>query len=102
MLCAYLISQGAFHGSKGFLNKGSHWPAGSNHVYTDILLLAINTLNPQLGECRDCSGLETVAWFIHGVHIFEDLEKSTRDLMLFHLLTFTKQFKSCMRGLRHM
>lgn len=41
MLCAHLISPGPFHWSKGFLNKGSHWPIGANHVHTDILLLAI-------------------------------------------------------------
>lgn len=51
---------------------------------------------------KNSNGLESAAWFIHGIHIFEDLEKSTRDPVLFHLLTFTKQFKSCMRGLRHM
>lgn len=26
---------------KGFLNKGFHWPVGSRHAHTDILLLAI-------------------------------------------------------------
>lgn len=63
-----------------------------------------NTLTPPPTQAsmKNCIGLESAASFIHGIHILEDLQKSTRDPELSHLLTFTKQFKSCMRGPRHM
>lgn len=41
MRWAHLRSLETFLWCKGFLNKGFHWPVGSRHAHTDILLLAI-------------------------------------------------------------
>lgn len=39
MRCAHFRSLEMFLWCKGFLNKGFHWPVGSRHAHTNIILL---------------------------------------------------------------